>query len=106
MQIHACQTEPDTQCYMACGNLAKELIIVAALLNEGNRLTNRSVRDHALHRSLIVMSEPRLSCQSDLAAGTRNPDYAVVFQPLVSSCCITITMLIFVFQPLVSLHLW
>ena len=77
---------------MACGNLAKELIIVVALLDEGNRLTNRSVRDHALNECLVVMSEPHLTCQSDMAVGTRYPDYAVVFQPLVSAYFTNIIM--------------
>ena len=80
--------EPDTQCYMACGNLAKELIIVAALLDENKRLTTQSVRNHVLNERLLVKSEPQLACQSNPAIGTRNPDYAVVFQSPVSPFCV------------------
>ena len=84
LQIHACGTEPDTECYMACGNLAKDLIIVVALLDENKRLTEQSVCSHVLQNRLIVKSEPLLTCQYDPGTGTRNPDYAVVFQAPVS----------------------
>ena len=49
---------------MACGILAKELIIVAALLDKGQRITTHSVRDHVLHSRLGVKSEPLLTNMS------------------------------------------
>jgi len=71
---------------MACGKLAKELIVVAALLDENKELNAQAVLNHALHKCLIVQTEPQLTCHSDLAKGTRIPDYAVVFQAPVSPC--------------------
>jgi len=85
-QIQACGNEPDPLCYMACGKLAKELIVVAALLDEDKELNAEAVLNHALHKCLIVQTEPQLICHSDLAKGTRIPDYAVVFQAPVSPC--------------------
>jgi hypothetical protein len=80
MQISPCRAEPDEMCYRVAGEVARDLIVAVALLDNSSAVTRRSVRGHGLQNQLDVIANKMLQCNAALSLGGRAPDYAILFR--------------------------
>ncbi len=88
VQIPDCGHEPDSTCYRASGELAKQLLVAVALLDSNEAVTADNLqRRYDLQKCVRVLVNEPLECAAARQLGQRSPDYALVFQAQARETC-------------------